>query len=436
VRSWAPLTAILGGASALALEPVIGLWLVSLVVILEAIAIRRLVHVTPEHRPGARLAKAQKQLESILGGPRPGFENALLELTDNYAHSQRRLQRNLDLRDAIFQYAPGGVVFTGPGGWVKAVNQGMRQLVPVVQDPIGKRVPTAIVHPELAETMERAVREGEPVLCECEAGRFDVLIRAAPVGDNGACIAVVVDVSPIKRAARARSDFVANVSHELRTPITSILGYSETLLDMPGELDDELRLMLQAIDRNARRLTVIFEDLLELAQIEASEAELVLEDQHLAPLVREVCAQLEQSARATGVDLAVTIDEELRASVHAKAFERILGNLVANAIKFSPRDSSVRIVGRAEPEHAVLEVRDEGPGIAPEHHERVFERFFRVDKGRARTLGGSGLGLAMVKHLCQATRSSVGVRSNPGHGAVFWVSFPYRAPAAENSPTR
>ncbi len=436
MRTWAPVAAIVGGASALALEPVVGPWLAGLVVILEAVAVRRLLHVTPEHSPVTRLATAQKQLEDILGGPRPGFENALLELTDNYAHSQRRLERNLDLRDAIFQYAPGGVVFTGPGGWVKAVNQGMRQLVPVVQDPVGKRVPTAIVHPELAETMERAVREGGPVLCECDAGRFNVLIRAAPVGDKGACIAVVVDVSPIKRAARARSDFVANVSHELRTPITSILGYSETLLDMPSEMDDELRLMLEAIDRNARRLTVIFEDLLDLAQIEASEAELVLEALNLAPLVQEVCAQLEQSALAARVELMVNIDEQLSASVHAKAFERILGNLVANAIKFSPPDSAVRIVGRAEPEHAVIEVRDQGPGIAPEHHERVFERFFRVDKGRARTLGGSGLGLSLVKHLCQTTGSNVGVRSNPGHGAVFWVSFPYPTAAGERSEER
>ena len=132
----------------------------------------------------------------------------------------------------------------------------------------------------------------------------------------------------------------------------------------------------------------------------------------------------------------VNIDEQLSASVHAKAFERILGNLVANAIKFSPPDSAVRIVGRAEPEHAVIEVRDQGPGIAPEHHERVFERFFRVDKGRARTLGGSGLGLSLVKHLCQTTGSNVGVRSNPGHGAVFWVSFPYPTAAGERSEER
>lgn len=424
MRYKAPLAALAGGLTVLAVEPVIGPALAVLVLVLVGLAVARLVHVDVRLRPETRLGDAQRQIETSLGESSPTLEKSIEQLTERYAQAQRRLKRNLDLRDAIFQYAPGGVVFIGAGGWVKAVNQGMLQLVPVVPNPVGKRLRSAIVHAGLAETIERAVEERQPVLSESQAGRFDVLIRAAPVGDNGACIAVVVDVSPLKRAARARSDFVANVSHELRTPITSIVGYSETLLDMPGELDEDLKLMLRAIDRNARRLTVIFEDLLDLARIEAREGELELETRPLAPLVADVLAQLEHSAAAAQVELLFVPQEGLCARVHPQAFERILSNLVANAIKFSPPDSVVRIQTRGEPDQAVIEVHDSGPGIAPQYHERVFERFFRVDKGRARTQGGSGLGLSLVKHLCQATEATVGVRSNPGHGAVFWVRLP------------
>ena len=435
MRRWAPALAVLiGGATALGLEPVVGPWVAGALLLLEAFAARRLLHVDPQQRARSRLDRARDQLESQLGDTTPSFEDALAQLLDRYDQAQRRLQRNLDLRDAIFEYAPGGVVFTGAGGWVKAVNKGMRALMPVVPKPVGKRMRSAIVHPELADTMERAIAAGEPVLAECTAGRFDVLIRAAPVGEAGACIAVVVDVSPLKRAAQARSDFVANVSHELRTPITSIRGYAETLLDMPGSLDEEHVLMLGAIDRNARRLTTIFEDLLSLACIEAREGELELETQALAPLLTEVAASFEHSARARRVDVVVVCDEALSARVYPQAFDRILGNLVANAVKFSPEKSAVRLTARADGEQVLVEVHDSGPGIAPKYHERVFERFFRLDKGRARTHGGSGLGLSLVKHLCHATGASVGVRSNPGHGAVFWVRFP--GPSSADRPSR
>ena len=425
MRRWAPALAVLiGGGSALALYDVVGTVPTLAILLLQAVAARRLMQVDPQQQAVSRLDRAQEMIEGHLGAETKTFEVAMAQLMDRYDQAQRRLQRNLDLRDAIFEYAPGGVVFTGVGGWVKAVNQGMRQLMPVVPNPVGKRVRSAIVHRELAATMERAVAEGQPVLAECAAGRFEILIRAAPVGEHGACIAVVVDVSPLKRAAQARSDFVANVSHELRTPITSIRGYAETLIDMPGSLDEEHVLMLGAIDRNARRLTTIFEDLLELARIEAREGELELVATPLAPLLQEVAASFEHSAQARRVELVTVCDENVAARLHQQAFDRILGNLVANAIKFAPAKTAVRLTARDDGEQVLVEVHDSGPGIAPMYHERVFERFFRLDKGRARSHGGSGLGLSLVKHLCQATGSQVGVRSNPGHGSVFWVRFP------------
>ena len=143
-----------------------------------------------------------------------------------------------------------------------------------------------------------------------------------------------------------------------------------------------------------------------------------------------------------GVTLTLAeVARPVHVHVDAMRLRQIIDNLMENALRVSPHGSQIHLAIHTDAEiadglFAVIEVRDQGPGIAPEHHERVFERFFRVDKGRARTLGGSGLGLSLVKHLCQTTGSNVGVRSNPGHGAVFWVSFPYPTAAGERSEER
>ena len=347
-------------------------------------------------------------------------DTAVESILEGVVKSERRARRNAELRDALFENAPGGVLLVGRGLRVLAANPGIRRLLPVVPEPVGKRLGVAVPFRPLVEALSEAISSGQPHLNEVRAGRFELLLRAAPVGDASA-VAVVVDISPLRRAARARSDFVANVSHELRTPVTSISGYSETLLEH-GDLDEDAQLMARAIHRNATRLTLIFEELLQLARLEAGDEELELEDRRLSEALSPLLDEAREVARLRRVNIHRSGDA--RALVHHEAFGRIVGNLLANAVKFSPDDGEVRVVIREDVGSSVLEIHDRGPGIDPEHHERIFERFFRVDRGRARECGGTGLGLALVKHLCLRTRADVSVRSNPGHGATFFVRFP------------
>ena len=183
--------------------------------------------------------------------------------------------------------------------------------------------------------------------------------------------------------------------------------------------------MLEAIDRNANRLTRIFDELLDLARIEARLQEMALDEVDLRPMIQDLARTWSETADLRRIELMVELpDHPLVARIHIQAFDRILGNLVANAIKYSPNKGKVGIRARMAGSRVVVEVEDQGPGIDPAHQSRIFERFYRVDKGRSRDVGGTGLGLALVKHLCLATGAKVGVRSNPGHGATFSIRFP------------
>lgn len=361
--------------------------------------------------------------------PLEQLPDAVSELAEAYSRMRRHVSRNESLQREMLANVPGGVVLVGADGRVRVLNDVVRALLPVVPVPFGKQVDKAVPFAPLAEAIEQAMATGETVSREGRSGRFDLLIRAVPLTAGGA-IAAMADVTSIQQAARARSDFVANVSHELRTPVTSILGYSETLLSMSADLDEDRRFMLEAVDRNAKRLVTIFEELLDLARTEASGGALELEDQPLAPLVALVIEQFRDVAAGKRVELVVDVPPDLCARVHPKAVDRILANLVANALKYAPDKSWIRVEGRRDGAWTVIDVRDNGPGIDPALHDRIFERFYRVDRGRSRDAGGTGLGLALVKHLCAATQARVSVRSNPGHGATFSVRFPASAAPA------
>lgn len=420
------LVLVVGSLAVLAatqVSPVLGLGLVVLGAVGSvrvATALRRREHRVVEAVAGRARLAVGSPADDAAGLAE--LDDAVRELSEKHARSRKNLRRAEELRTALFEHAPGGVVLVGRGLRVIAANPGIRELVPCVPDPVGRRIDQALPSKVLDEVVRDVMTRRKPRVQETRSGRFDLLIRCGPVGENAA-VAVVVDVSPLRRAARARSDFVANVSHELRTPVTSISGYAETLLDYADDADPDTVMMARAIHRNAVRLTAIFEELLELARLEAEDAPLELVLQPLGPLVDSLVDGVLDVARLRDISVVVH-DEETQARVQPEAFRRILGNLLANAVKFSPDNGTVAVDMRRDGDEVVVEVNDAGPGIDPAHHERVFERFFRVDRGRAREYGGTGLGLALVKHLCLRSSARVGVRSNPGHGATFWVRFP------------
>ena len=240
-------------------------------------------------------------------------------------------------------------------------------------------------------------------------------------------VAVIHDITELERLESVRRDFVSNVSHELKTPLTAIRGYVETLLEA-GPIDAPTRgRFLGKIRGQSDRLSALVSDLLTLSRIESS-AEPADEVLDLRLAAGEVLSLLGPASEARGLDLVADFPEEaVEVRGEEEAIRQALSNLVDNAVKYSSAGGRVAVRLLAENGRAVLEVEDEGPGIALEHVDRIFERFYRVDRARSRELGGTGLGLAIVKNVARRYGGGVEVESERGRGSTFrfWL------PAAE-----
>ena len=250
---------------------------------------------------------------------------------------------------------------------------------------------------------------------------------------------LIADVTSEQRLERMRSDFVANVSHELRTPITNIKGYVETIQQIGLSDEGQVNRFLEIVARNASRLGALVEDLLSISFLESSNSKerVTMASTPVNALIDWVDAELGPAAEARGVKLTRNIESDLQLHANALLIEQAIGNLVSNAIRYSPRGSSIEISARTsdasqksssntigEIGMAVITVTDQGPGIPEKHLPRLFERFYRVDSARSREDGGTGLGLAIVKHIAMVHGGSVRAESVIGQGSRFCLMIP------------
>jgi len=232
------------------------------------------------------------------------------------------------------------------------------------------------------------------------------------------------DVSDLKLAEQIRIDFVANVSHELRTPLTAIQGYTETL-SVDTQNNQKLNLeFLSTISRNVERLIHLIDDLLDLSSLESHSSALQKELVDTEEISERIISQLRSKVELQNQKVELSIQAK-SVSADPKRLEQVLVNLLDNANKFSPAGATISLRWEHDNDGSVLlVVADSGPGVAPEHHARLFERFYRIDKARSRQKGGTGLGLAIVKHIMQSHDGSVRVESVLGQGSKFICSFP------------
>jgi two-component system phosphate regulon sensor histidine kinase PhoR len=323
------------------------------------------------------------------------------------------------------------VVAVDAAGRIQWTNAPMRRLIPSAPASGLVRVGHALVQtirdPDVlacvsAALTQRTVIEGRAT--SVVPGKiFDV--NAAPMPQGGA-VAVLRDVTRVEQMERAQKDFVANVSHELRTPLTSITGYVETLLE-EEEPEGIVKEFLGTIQKNAVRMNRLTEDLLVLARVESGEHPVRPVRVKAALLVREAYDSMARLVRDAGGVLQLTevVDAEVMAD--SDAVVRVLNNLIENATKYGRGEAETRIVMSAvaaEGRMVRFLVQDFGAGIPSEHIGRLFERFYRVDKGRSRESGGTGLGLAIARRLIEAQNGKIWVESELARGSAFYFTLP------------
>lgn len=358
----------------------------------------------------------------------------LNRLGDELRQGRLRAEPRAAVERTLIRETPNGVLLVDGRGEVVACNAALRRLLGITAEPHGRRPIDTIAVAELQQVIDETSRTRAPSERSAIVGSRDLLFRGVPMADGEGTMGVVLDVTSIRNAERSRRDFVANVSHELRTPVTSIVGYAEALVDVRDELPPHVQGMVDAVDRNARRLHALVEDVLQLSRVESRREDLPLAEAPLHDLVGDTLERFQEIAARRGVRIETAEAAGLYVRTNAEAFDHALGNLIDNAIKYGPAQGVVRVRTRAEGERALVEVEDGGPGIDPMHRGRIFERFYRGDAARSREIPGTGLGLALVKHLCEAMSAEIGfeTRSDPAEGATG-STFTLRLPRVEPS---
>jgi two-component system phosphate regulon sensor histidine kinase PhoR len=339
---------------------------------------------------------------------------------------ERQLRRQKEAIDALADGLDVAIFLCSQDGTIEYANRKSCQMFGF-DDPAGRPLIAVTLSHDLERLILRAIKGREAVAEEIILRSQDDgvgLARAWPEPpDLERVFLSIYEITHLRRLERVRRDFVANVSHELRTPMTTIRAMAETL----AEDGDDANLRRRYLDRivtEVDRLTGITDDLLTLSMAESQVVDKAPCD--LVHTVREVMGQLVAKADEKKLSLGLDSPERLIIMANPGQMTQVALNLIDNAISYTSEGSvSVRLTKVAD--HALLTVTDTGIGISVEHQQRVFERFYRVDKARSRASGGTGLGLSIVKHIVEAHGGRVAVDSELNKGSTFRVELPIGA---------
>jgi len=376
----------------------------------------------------ARLSGADDEMQL-------SFQNESAQMT---ALRQQRNELN-----AVLSSMSEGVIALDMNEQIIKLNRAAAEMLDVAEEEVkGKTIQELIRNRDFERYVKRGISgedgfEGEVILHS--RGDLYLQVYVSVLRDAGGkqlgVLMIVNNMTSLRKLERVRKDFVSNVSHELKTPITSIQGFVETLQDGALEQPQDARRFLGIIAKHTERLTLLIEDLLSLSRIEqsAEHGGIELERRSVRQVIESAVQLCQRKAEKHQVKVETTLETSSLVELNFTLLSQAVVNLIDNAIKFSPRGTPVQVLLGESEGRVRISVADQGPGIPEQHIPRLFERFYRVDEARSREMGGSGLGLALVKHIAQVHGGHVSVVSEYGKGSKFSIFLPIAATEAEEA---
>ena len=334
----------------------------------------------------------------------------------------KELKHKQDEFEQIIGNMKEGLVLLDSRGRILSINPAARTLFQAGSACIGADFLTVDRKQNMRLALEEAKAKGHADFRDKKNGReyqFD-LSRIDSEGNNHGMVILAFDITEQVNAEKHRQEFTANVSHELKTPLQSIIGSAE-LMENGIVKEEDVPRFVGHIHKEASRLVNLIDDIIRLSQLDES-TEMPREDVSLRVLSEEVCENLADAAKLKNISLEVSGDDGMIYGVRRLLYELVY-NLCDNAIKYNHPEGSVKVSVAQKPGEVLLSVQDTGIGISPEHHDKIFERFYRVDKSHSKKSGGTGLGLSIVKHVAQYHHGKIMVESELNKGTTISVLF-------------
>ncbi|MFQ5543815.1 MAG: ATP-binding protein [Nitrospiria bacterium] len=368
--------------------------------------------------------------------PQEAFDlaNAMNKISVQLKQKMDEILASKNEQEAVYSSILEGIIALNREGKIVHLNKAAHHILGI--DKISAKTinnEDTIRNAELQGFMKTALQKNEPfendIVIQNGETRYLYVYSSPMMDTKGHQIGVVVvinDLTKLRELENHRREFVANVSHELKTPLTSIQGFSETLLNPSVTDPNERKEFLKIIHNHASRLGAIIEDLLSLSKIEkeSTQKEIALTDEWIKPTLESAMELCQTKADQRNTRFRLRCPDDIRARINRPLFEQAMVNLFDNAIKYGKVGGEIQIEVETTPSAVCISVADQGVGISKEHLPRLFERFYRVDKARSRTMGGTGLGLSIVKHIALAHQGSVDVQSTIGKGSQFSFTIP------------
>ena len=366
-------------------------------------------------------SSAQIQSDDEIGILSDTFDEMSVQLETTL----RQVEEERNKLDTLFQHMADGMVAFDSDGLLLQYNAAAEEML---NRKLEEKLRYTDVFPEVQVRPEDLAQDGRSIEIDFAAGPRFLKIYFAPIrlGTEGkGLMAVLHDVTEQRKLDDSRREFVANVSHELRTPLTNVRGYAETLMSA-DDIDRGTQMrFLGVISSEADRMTRIVKDLLTLTRLDYNRMEMHMQQMDLRELGQKAAQAMEGQATGQGLTLTCTLPEEMPPVMgDPERIQQVIINIITNAIKYNKPQGSIAITGGTEGEQVFLRVEDTGIGVPKADVERLFERFYRVDKARSRESGGTGLGLAIAKQIVETHGGHIGFDSEYGKGSVVTLYLP------------